>query len=149
MKTIKISVWVNVLLYVTLLCFAAWLFFKIAVVVAPRFPEAPMSGKLFVISHFAPVLLFHTLPVLSIIGLLRKKNWGRILTIILNIFFVIIVAGNVVLDIVVANDVGFLPAISSQKAFLVYIFAISFSFIALTVILLRKEAKLYFKTSKA
>jgi len=147
MKTIKIAVWINVFLYVTLLCFAAWIFFKIAVVVAPRFPEAPMSGKLFVISHFSPLLLFHTLPVLSIIGLLRKKNWGRILTIIVNIFFVIIVAGNVVLDIVVANDVGFLPAISSQKALLIYI--VSISFIALTLILFRKEAKSYFKTSKA
>ena len=106
-----------------------------------------MSGKLFVISHFSPVLLFHTLPVLCIIGLLRKKNWGRILTIIVNIFSVIIVAGNIVLDIVVANDVGFLPALSSQKALLIYIVAISF--IALTVILLRKESKFYFKALKA
>ena len=106
-----------------------------------------MSGKLFVVSHFFPLLLFHILPVLCIIGLLRKKNWGRILTIIVNIFSVVIVAGNVVLDVVVANDVGFLPAISSQKALLVYIVAISF--IALTVILLRKEAKSYFKSSKA
>ena len=147
MKTIKIAVWINVFLYLTFLCFAAWLFFKIAVVLAPRFPEAPMSGKLFVVSHFSPLLLFHILPVLCIIGLLRKKNWGRILTIIVNIFSVVIVAGNVVLDVVVANDVGFLPAISSQKALLVYIVAISF--LALTVILFRKEAKSYFKTSKA
>ena len=106
-----------------------------------------MAGKFFVVSHFAPALLFHTLPVLSIIGLLRKKNWGRILTIILNIFSVIIVAGNVVADIVVANDVGFLPAISSQKALVVY--AVAISFIALTVILLRKEAKTYFKVSQS
>ena len=106
-----------------------------------------MSGKLFVISHVAPVVLFHILPVLCIIGLLRKKNWGRILTIIGNIFFVIAVSGNIVFDIVVANDVGFLPALSSQKALLVYMVAISF--IALTVILLRKEAKSYFKASKA
>jgi hypothetical protein len=147
LKTIKIAVWINVLLYVTLLCFAAWFLFKIAVVLVPRFPEAPMSGKLFVISHFAPVLLFHTLPVLCIIGLLRKKNWGRILTILVNIFSVIAVAGNIVFDIVVANDIGFLPALSSQKALVIYTVAISF--IALTVILLRKEAKSYFKTSKA
>jgi len=147
MKTIKIAVWINVFLYVTLLCFVAWFLFKIAVVLVPRFPEAPMSGKLFVISHFAPVLLFHALPVLCIIGLLRKKNWGRILTIIVNIFFVIIVAGNIVFDIVVANNVGFLSALSSQKALVIYTVAISF--IVLTVLLLRKEAKLYFKASKA
>jgi hypothetical protein len=140
LKTIKIAVWINVFLYVTLLCFAAWIFFKIAVVVAPRFPEAPMSGKLFVISHFFPLLLFYTLPVLSIIGLLRRRNWGRILTIFTNIFLSVgYLAGRI---IGAMGGLHITQALITRDVLIAYL--VASPLIVFAVIFLTRKAKLYF-----
>lgn len=147
MKTIKVAVLINVLLYGVLLFFSVWAAFTIAGVIGPRFHEFFSSPGFFPVAiRIIPfVMLFNGPPVFCIIGMLRRKNWGRILTIVVNIFLVISLSGNIIYMIFV-KELSFLAAMTSQTAFLTYIAATPF--IALTIVLFRREAKSYFARSK-
>jgi len=147
MKAIRIATWINIFLYIFLLSIPVWVIFNVARVIGPRLHEIVPSRGFFysVILHIPPVILSVVPPVFCIIGLLRRRNWGRILSIIVNLFVVIVLSGNIIYMIFI-KELNFLQAMTSQTAFLTYIAAIPF--IALTIALFRKEAKLYFVRSK-
>jgi hypothetical protein len=138
MKTMKIAVWINVLFYICQLCGAAWIVFNF--LMAPSFPEIPFLGK-FVFIAF--VLVIHSVAAFCIIGLLRRGNWGRILTVFTNIFFSIgYLSGRIIGEMDGSNMIQVLTA---QKVLLAFFVVISV--IALTVILLTRKAKYYFKSA--
>ena len=137
MKTIRFAIWINILLYFILLSFSAWYLFKF--VTAPRFPEIPNPQKVLFISF---QLFFHSFPVLCIIGLVWRKNWGRILTLFTNIILSVGLIVGRVFDAIVLRNLDLVHALTTQKVFFSYIIAIPF--IALTVILLNERTKSYF-----
>ncbi len=87
MKTIKLAIWLNILFFVVQLCGSAWAFSTI--LTSPRFPTIPSFSKYIFIGF---QIIGHSLPILCIIGLALKKNWGRILTIVINILFFLFIS---------------------------------------------------------
>ena len=136
MKTIKIAIWINVLFYISQLCVAAWIIFKY--VTASKFSEIPSLGKLIFIAF---VLLVHSVAVFCIIGLLRRKNWGRILTVVANIFISTGFIAGRIFD-AMGSGVNTIQALTAHYVLVAYI--IGLSLIALAVILLTWKAKSYF-----
>ena len=137
MKTIKIAIWINILFYVVNLCFSAWLF----IVVALNFSEISDHVKFF----FLFFLLLNSLPVLSIIGLLRRRNWGRMLTIFTNLFLAI---GYLASRIISAmGELHITQVLIAHDVLIAYF--VAGPLIALDVILLTRKAKSYFKAPKA
>jgi len=88
------------------------------------------------------MVLFHSLPVLSIIGLLRRKNWGRILTIFINIFVSIGYLSGRIIGVGAMRGLNVIQVLTAQEVLLTFIVVIPL--IALTLILFTRKAKLYF-----
>ena len=137
MKAIKIAIWINVLFYICQLCGAVWIIFNF--VTAPRFPEIPILGK-FVFIAF--VLVIHSVVVVCIIGLLLRKNWGRILIIFFNIFISIGYLSGRIIGAGAIRGLNVIEVLTAQEVFLTFIVVIPL--IALTVILFTRKAKSYF-----
>ena len=140
MKTVKIAIWINVLLYAANFCFSGWWISKSVIVLGPRFLEIPNHIKLFLVF----MVLVHGLLVLSIIGLLRRKNWGRILTICINIFSSIGYLSGCIIGAMGGTSI--IQVLTAQKVLIALIVVIPL--IALTIILFTRQAKSYFKAPK-
>lgn len=140
MKTIKVIVLINALLYVIFLCGSGWALTKI--ITAPKFQSMP-SYPIFVFISFW--FIGHIFPVLCIIGLALRKNWGRILTIVLNIIMVLGLGGKLFLNVSALKSIVFplSPSPYSQHYLFSIIYLILFA--SLTILLSRPQTKQFFK----
>lgn len=137
MKAIKIAIWINVLFYICQLCGAVWIIFNF--VTAPRFLEIPHLGKFIFIAF---VLLIHSVAAFCIVGLLRRRHWGRILTIFTNIFLSFGYLSGRIIGAGAMRGLNVIQMLTAQEFFLTFIVVIPL--IALTVILFSRKAKSYF-----
>ena len=139
MRTIKIAIFINILLYTLYLAYSAW--YLINFITAPRFPDITNSQKYSFISF---QIFFHSFFILAVIGLALRKNWGRILTSVMNIFLPIILLTSHITDEIGIGGISFSEAIITQEAVFLYFKVIPL--ICLSVILLNTKTKMYFQS---
>ena len=137
MKIFKIAIWTTVLFYISQICFSVWYLYTF--VSSPKFPEIPI-----LIRYGFPIfiILINCFPVVSIIGLIRKKNWGRILAIIIYIFLSLSLIYSRIVENIILRDANILNALVNHKAIWAYIYLIPL--IALALFFMQKKTKDYF-----
>jgi len=138
MKTIKMAIWINIIFYIILLCGSAWALSKIFT--APKLQLVPSYPKYAFISF---QFIGHIFLVLCIIGLAIRKNWGRILAIILNFIMVIGIGANLFLNGNVLKSNVYSLSLFSQHYLFSIIYLILFTFIS--IVLSGQRAKQFFK----
>ena len=134
---IRSAIWLNIIFFIVQLCGSAWAFSK--VLTSSRFVWIPsFTNYIFVVSQ----IIGHSLPILCIIGLALKKNWGRILTIVLDIiFFLFITIRTIQKGSGIENFSFPLSAIQSNILFST---AYMFLLVYLAIVLKSKKAAKYF-----
>ena len=138
MRTIKSAIFINILLYALFLSYSTWYLFNL--ITAQGFPEIPNPQKYLFISF---QIFFHSFFILAAIGLALRKNWGRLLTSVLNIFLSVILIASHISDEIGIGGLNFSGAIASQGA--VYVFVKAIPLVCLAVILLNTKTKIYFQ----
>ena len=138
MKILKVAILVNIVLYGIFLCGSVWALTKIFT--APNFQAIPSYPKLVFISF---QVIGHAFPVFCIVGLALRKNWGRILALILNIIMVIGIGLKVFSNINIFKSMVFPLSPYSQH----YIFSVIYLilFASLSIILGRPRTKQLFE----
>ena len=138
MKTIKMAIWINIILYIILLCGSAWVLSQIFT--APKLQLVPSYPKYVFISF---QFIGHIFLVLCIIGLALRQNWGRILAIILNFIMVIGIGANLFLNgNILKSNVYSLSPFSQHYLFSIIYLII---FASVTIVLSGQRAKQFFK----
>ena len=139
MKTIKIAIYINVLLYAINLAYAAW--GLSTVISAPKFSYEPNLDKFFFISFS---VVFYGLFGIAMFGLILRKNWGRILALVMNLFLSTGIIAASILDEIGIRELSFTNAIMSKMVIISYI-RVS-PFICLAVVLFNARTKEYFRS---